>query len=363
MMGLDTRYLENRKVRGKIGYAWNNRHAKEHGLKSEWLGNDPVVAAQRAHELNRLYDSARQGPACTYPIGSLGWWLAQVEKTGEHKERPDKVRQEVERSFVRLRKTPLAPAQLESITGQHIKKVVKKLSAATNVSKAHNTAKWLRYALNLAVQDKRLGSNPMAKLRIPKPPPRQVVVWEDEVTALIEHFDKQGRSSLSLAVRFAYDTSQRERDVITFPWVRYQNGSIRLRQAKTGTTVVIPCLPELRTGIDAAWNNEDRGDSTQIIVSETTGQPYKKDNFSHLINDGFRALGLVDEETGQPKVFQDLRRSAVVRLALAGCSIPMISAITGHSYAGCEQILETYLPRTSEMARLAIEKLLQSREA
>jgi hypothetical protein len=39
----------------------------------------------------------------------------------------------------------------------------------------------------------------------------------------------------------------------------------------------------------------------------------------------------------------------------------MIASVTGHSYKRCEEILETYLPRTTELARLAIEQVLQAR--
>jgi len=53
----------------------------------------------------------------------------------------------------------------------------------------------------------------------------------------------------------------------------------------------------------------------------------------------------------------DLRRTAVVHLARAGCSVPEIAAITGHSVSLTVSILEVYLPRDSEMAAAAISKL------
>jgi Phage integrase family. len=55
--------------------------------------------------------------------------------------------------------------------------------------------------------------------------------------------------------------------------------------------------------------------------------------------------------------FLDLRRSAVVYLAEADCTIPQISAITGHQLDRTTRILETYLPRTAPMARAPIHKL------
>jgi hypothetical protein len=54
---------------------------------------------------------------------------------------------------------------------------------------------------------------------------------------------------------------------------------------------------------------------------------------------------------------QDLRRTAVIRLSEASCTIPEIIAITGHSPKTAQTILDTYLVTTYEMARNAIAKL------
>jgi hypothetical protein len=51
------------------------------------------------------------------------------------------------------------------------------------------------------------------------------------------------------------------------------------------------------------------------------------------------------------------RRTAVVHLSRAGCSVPEIAAITGDSVSRTVSILEVYLPRDSEMAAAAIAKL------
>ena len=58
----------------------------------------------------------------------------------------------------------------------------------------------------------------------------------------------------------------------------------------------------------------------------------------------------------------DLRRTAVVWLAEAGCEIPEIAAITGHSLNRTSAILEVYLPRNTKMAQNAIAKLSKYRK-
>jgi hypothetical protein len=58
----------------------------------------------------------------------------------------------------------------------------------------------------------------------------------------------------------------------------------------------------------------------------------------------------------------DLRRTAVVHLARAGCSVPEIAAITGHSISRTVSILEVYLPRDAQMAAVGIAKLAAWRD-
>ncbi len=52
---------------------------------------------------------------------------------------------------------------------------------------------------------------------------------------------------------------------------------------------------------------------------------------------------------------RDLRRTACVRLAEAGCNDIQIAAISGHTIDRTRQILETYVVRTEAMGEAAIE--------
>lgn len=58
------------------------------------------------------------------------------------------------------------------------------------------------------------------------------------------------------------------------------------------------------------------------------------------------------------RTFHDTRGTAVVNLALAGCSVPEICAITGHSLKDAESILDMhYLSRDRRLAESAVQKL------
>jgi integrase len=149
----------------------------------------------------------------------------------------------------------------------------------------------------------------------------------------------------------AYNLGQREGDVLALAWSQYTGEVIRMRQGKTKVLLDVPVIAELRGTLEAAEKK-----SPTMVVSETTQRPYKVHNFTHRFAEIRDAAGLRHLQ------FRDLRRSAVVALAEAGCEIPEISAITGHSLTRCVAILETYLPRNSVMARNAVTKLSEYRQ-
>ena len=76
--------------------------------------------------------------------------------------------------------------------------------------------------------------------------------------------------------------------------------------------------------------------------------------------DGFRAsFNKARDKAGIVGVtFNDLRGTAVTRLALEGCNEAQIVSITGHSLNDVRSILDAhYLHRDIELARAAIYKL------
>lgn len=126
----------------------------------------------------------------------------------------------------------------------------------------------------------------------------------------------------------------------------YDGTSIKIKQQKTGALIKVKCSAELRWWLDNTPRIVD-----YIIFNETTGKPYNKFTFRHEIGDAIKGAGI------EGKQYRDLRRTAVVRLAEAGCSIAEIAAITGHAIESCQKILEVYLPRNAIMAANGIDRL------
>jgi len=168
-------------------------------------------------------------------------------------------------------------------------------------------------------------------------------VWsvEDEA-AFLEHAPAQ----LHLPLLLALWTGQRQGDLLRLPWSAYDGTHIRLRQSKTGARVVIPIAKPLKAALDAAPRR------SPIILTNKAGRPWTSGGFRaswRISCDAAAIIGIT---------FNDLRGTAVTRLALVGCTEAEIATFTGHSLRDVRSILDAhYLHRDVELARNAITKL------
>src|SRR5262249_1797950 len=105
----------------------------------------------------------------------------------------------------------------------------------------------------------------------------------------------------------AINTGQRQGDLLRLPWSAYDGTTIKLRQRKTGAYVPIPVADALKIALDAA----PRRSPIMLPNSE----------------------GIID------LTFHDLRGTAVVTLARAGCNEVEIYSITGHKPSDVQAIL------------------------
>ena len=81
-----------------------------------------------------------------------------------------------------------------------------------------------------------------------------------------------------------------------------------------------------------------------MLVPSSTGLAWAYRNFA-------RSWDAIRETAGiEGKQSRDLRRTGVVRLAEAGATVPQIAAVTGWGINYCQRIVDTYLPRRTEVA-------------
>jgi len=145
----------------------------------------------------------------------------------------------------------------------------------------------------------------------------------------------------------AMHTGQRQGDLRRLPWTGYDGTRITLKQSKGGRLVSVRCTAALRALLDR-MACEKKG---VLILTTPTGRAWTKRYFNEHWNEVAKAAGI----TGLH--FHDLRGTAVTMLAEAGCTVPEIAAVTGHSLKHVNHILEVYLSRTRHLADAAIVKL------
>ncbi|MET4275633.1 integrase [Bradyrhizobium sp. F1.2.2] len=172
---------------------------------------------------------------------------------------------------------------------------------------------------------------------------RKDKIWsEQDIAAVLS----VASSEIQLALILALWSGQRQGDLLRLPWSAYDSPYIRLRQSKGGRRVAMPAGGPLRALLDTT---ERRG---PLILTNTLGRPWT--------SDGFRtSWGKACERAGiSGLTFHDLRGTAVVRLAIAGATVPQIAAVTGHSLKDVEAILDAhYLGRDIQLAEAAVLKL------
>jgi integrase len=151
---------------------------------------------------------------------------------------------------------------------------------------------------------------------------------------------------LHLPLMLALWTGQRQGDLLRLPWSAYDGSRIRLRQSKTGARVSFKVGAPLKAMLDRTAKR-----STLILVN-SDGKPWTSDGFRASWRKAQAAGGIVGV------TFNDLRGTAVTRLALVGCTEAEIAAITGHTLRDVRSILDAhYLHRDPALADAAITKL------
>jgi integrase len=121
-----------------------------------------------------------------------------------------------------------------------------------------------------------------------------------------------------LAFELLLGTVQRRSDVIKMGPQHIRDGVLHVRQQKTGSTLSIPVLPELREALDTAPS----GHLTFLATAE--GKPFSAAGFGNWFRKRCDEAGLNGFSA------HGLRKAGCRRLAEAGCTAHEIAAWSGH---------------------------------
>lgn len=165
--------------------------------------------------------------------------------------------------------------------------------------------------------------------------------WSDTDVAA---FEAAAPPHMRLAIQLALWTGQRKGDLLRLSWSDFDGSNLRFTQSKTKARVLVPVGPL------ANVLSSQRGNGA--ILQNSRGAAWTSDGFNTSWRKCCAKAGITD------LTFHDLRGTAITRMALAGCTVPEIAAVTGHSLKDVEAILDMhYLGGRAELAAGAMRKM------
>lgn len=206
---------------------------------------------------------------------------------------------------------------------------------------------------DLAVRNAKVQYNPWLKPGLKIKAERDITFSRSQVTACVEAARELGYTVLMLYIIFCYETAQRPwKDLRNLTWDSIkddENGGslIDFTVSKTGTHLLLPL---------------------SVYACKILKQCEKKSSFIFVDEDGTRLSSAqvqrqfkqVIEKAGVPENYQirDLRRTAITELAMAGCSVMEIEAITG--WRCPEAVIRRYARVRLKTAHNALQKRQQA---
>jgi integrase len=139
---------------------------------------------------------------------------------------------------------------------------------------------------------------------------------ETEIAAFRAHHPIGSRARLAFELLLC--TVQRRSDVIKMGPQHIRDGILHVRQQKTGTSLLVPVMPELRAAIEALPAKH------LTFVTTEWGKAFTPAGFGNWFRDRCNEAGL------QGFSAHGLRKAGCRRLAEAGCTAHEIAAWSGH---------------------------------
>jgi len=308
---------------------------------------DPSAAVVRGRELNAMLDRARAQLAAGPIEGTLPWLIAQYQHSDNYRSKAEQTRYQydlIARMMITWSKEKNHP-QVSQMTVPSALKFLAQFDDRPTYrmrAAAFGSVLW-----NFGRRRGAVTANVWKDLGL-ETPEAEVHIWTDsEIIAMVAKSDTMRRPSIGTAIRLAAETGQRQGDILDMRRGRDWDGRmLRRDQNKTGAYVTIPATQRLLDRLALLPS-----DNILLVVNEHTRTQWRQQAFSRA----FREIAIAAE---LPHLeFRSLRATCVCRLATAGCTIPEIASITGHTLVSVHHILKHYWRPDSEQAKNAISKM------
>jgi len=330
------RYVTRRVDRsGRERWYWQRR-----GHPLTRLPDDKAERMAMAERLNAAADGRR---SLDHERGTIGWVLARYRGGDEYRDlAPGTVK--YYKRFLRDIES-LGPAlPFASFTRRA---VVDFIETYEKSHQRRQVAAVLKNLFKLARYHGIVATDETAGLRLKTNRPRDTVWSEDEISRWLHAAANEDPHIVTAFLLLQY-TAQRPSDVLRMTWPQYSGSAIRLRQEKTGALLDVPTHPALSEYL----NTLPRSQASLTIVAYRN-RPVKYAQFNERFRRVASRAGIIDAQA------RDLRRTAMLRMAEAGATVPQIASVSGHSIDATQRILETYLPKNRALAQIAITRLAE----
>jgi integrase len=315
-----------------------------------WKGGPPLRGEPGTPEFHASYNEA-VAQKIAIPRGALLSLLLKFQQSAEFefgispRTRRDYIKQikRIEQAFADFPIRGLDDPRATSIFLEWRDRL-----ARTSLRQADYAYSTLARILSWALKRKLIETNPCANGGKLYHGTRVHKIWSEDDIA---RFLSTAPPYLRLAMLLATNSGQRQGDLLRLPWSAYDGSTIKLRQRKTGAYVPIPVADALKAALDAAPRR------SPIMLTNSEGKPWSESGFQGAWGKATMRAGI------RGLTFHDLRGTAVVTLARAGCNEVEIYSITGHKPGDVRTILTAhYLPRDAKVADNAIAKLNRYRD-
>jgi len=260
--------------------------------------------------------------------------------------------------------------------------------AATHPSMAHQWYRTCRSVLNKTrlIYDERHHPgyvperlNPFDRLNIGLPRARLIVWPQEAVKAMVSLADDLGRPSLGDAILTMAWLGVRRQDWLAWPANTFDTPYLAWDTEKTDAPVTIPwsVVPELRERIEAARLRHHTATlrATTFFIDDVGRRPWSTNRF-HAAFDKLRAELASRHESFATRyavkhypsdpmrvptawlTMRVLRHTCITALHDAGCAREQIRAITGHTIASINEVLDRYTKLTIDQAGAALVRRL-----
>lgn len=397
-----------KKTAGGIRYYWEpSATLKKDGWKAVPLGKDEEAAIRAARARNAEVAAWRAGDASPREVRKIEKRHTVDAVIAEFKKhRFPRLADNTQKEYaakLRVISKWAGTERIDTITRQNVLQFRDALYAprrdgVVRETSAYNTLKVLRTLFDWARTNEHCVGNPAAgDLDVSTPAPREQYASGPARDALVAAADALDLPVMAAAMILAWTIGQREEDLLKLVQTRYielqpyeaddpavyarlagreADGrvmGIRLRQGKTDRWVGVPIVGDARRHVETALAGARKLGLTTILYDEererTWTAPARVDRMTRQaqFQRSFGAIRAKAAATASASgdddlatelaglQFRDFRRTCVVVMAQRGIPDHLISAITGHQLDTVKKILETYLPRTTGMAMLAMD--------